>query len=217
MIYKSVLFDLDGTLLNTIEDIADAVNRALKSLSFPVHPVESYKEFVGDGITVLAKRVLPKEEQTSENIAKCLEAINKEYKKGLLIKTKPYNGILDLLKNLIQKKIPIGIVSNKPHELTVHSVKKIFSDINFSVVLGEQNGIPHKPDPAMVLKAAKEINVDPQLCVYVGDSGIDMKTAVLANMYPVGVLWGFRTKEELLANGARLLVEHPLEILKKLF
>ena len=209
----AVLFDLDGTLLDTLEDIAAAVNRALVSLSLPPHPVESYRTFVGEGIAVLARRVLPPDRHSDADAAACLAAISREYGNGLLAKTKPYDGVVDLLRELVKRNIGIAIVSNKPHDLTVRSVETLFAGIPFGAVFGQRKGIAAKPDPTQALAAARELRVAPGVCVYVGDSGIDMQTAVAAGMLPVGVLWGFRTREELLANGAKAIVSRPAEIL----
>ena len=210
---SAVLFDLDGTLLDTLEDIADAVNRALSSLSFPAHPVEAYRKFVGEGIAVLARRVLPPDRQGEADARACLEAVSREYGGGLLVKTKPYDGIPELLKELVKRKIPIAIASNKPHELTLRSVATLFSGIPFGAVFGQRPGIPAKPDPTQALAAARVIGAAPGGCAYVGDSSIDMQTAVAAGMFPVGVLWGFRTREELLEHGAKALIAHPRELL----
>jgi phosphoglycolate phosphatase len=212
---KAVLFDLDGTLLNTLADIADAVNRALASLGYPIHPREAYKRFVGEGIAVLAKRVLPAGNQGEEDVRACLAAINREYGGGLLVKTKPYDGIMDLLRALAKRKIPLAIVSNKPHTLTLRSAT-LFEGIKFGAVLGERKGVPAKPDPAIAFEAAAALGVDPAACLYVGDSGIDMATATCAGMFPVGVLWGFRDKKELVEHGAKALIGHPLDLVNLL-
>lgn len=212
--FSAILFDLDGTLLDTLADIADAVNRALASLGFPAHQKEAYRQFVGDGIAVLAQRVLPKERQSREDVQACLDAIGREYGRGLLVKTKPYRGIPELLAALTERKILCAIVSNKPHDLTLRSVDALLHGIPFGAVLGERSGMPVKPDPAVALEAASLLGVTPAQCAYVGDSGIDMQTAVKAGMYPVGALWGFRGREELVENGAKVLVERPMELLK---
>jgi phosphoglycolate phosphatase len=213
MRYKAVLFDLDGTLLDTLEDIAGAVNRALATLGFPPHPKEAYRHFVGEGIVVLAQRVLPKDRQGEADVQACLSAITREYGSGLLVKTMPYKGIPELLHALGGKKIPCAIVSNKPHDLTLRSVDVLFKGVAFGAVLGERKGVAPKPDPAIALEAASLLGVKPETCLYVGDSGIDMQTAVAAGMFPVGALWGFRGREELLANGAKALIEHPMELM----
>jgi len=211
--YKAVLFDLDGTLLDTIADIGTAVNTALASLGLPGHPIDAYRYFVGDGIEVLARRVLPPDRRSDADVAACLAAINREYGAGLLIRTKPFDGVIKLLSELTRKEILLAVVSNKPHELALRSVAAHFASGQFAVVLGERKDAPTKPDPTLALLAAKTLSVPPDRCLYVGDSGIDMQTAVNAGMYPVGVLWGFRDAEELLATGAKTLIKRPADLL----
>lgn len=214
MRFNAVLFDLDGTLLDTLDDIAAAVNRALASLGLPPHPADAYRHFVGEGIVVLAQRALPNNRRGEADVKVCLSAITREYGSGLLVKTRPYAGIPELLDALGRKKIPCGIVSNKPHDLTLRSVGALFKSVRFGAVLGERKGAAPKPDPAIAFEAASLLGVKPETCLYVGDSGIDMQTAVAAGMYPVGALWGFRGKEELVANGAKELIAHPFELFR---
>jgi len=212
MDFKAVLFDLDGTLLDTLADIAGAVNTALSGLGYPQHPVSAYKYFVGEGIRVLARQVLPNDKKTPENVAACLAAISREYAKGLIEKTRPFDGVPGLLQELITKKIKIGIVTNKPQELTNRSIREFFPGIPFNVVIGEEKGRPIKPDPAGPLMALQAISVKPSECIYVGDSGVDMQTALNTGMFGIGVLWGFRAKEELLTAGAKKIIAKPGEI-----
>jgi phosphoglycolate phosphatase len=213
MAHEAVLFDLDGTLLDTLADIGGAVNAALASLGLPQHPLAAYRYFVGEGIEVLAKRVLPPGRKSAADVAACLAGINREYGAGLLVRTKPFEGVKELLARLHGRKIPLGVVSNKPHELAVRSITANFTDGLFSVILGERKNVPTKPDPAIAIEAAKILSVNPDRCLYVGDSGIDMQTAVNAGMYPVGVLWGFRDADELLVHGAKTLISRPSELL----
>jgi phosphoglycolate phosphatase len=209
----AVLFDLDGTLLDTLADIADAVNIALESLGLPQHPVSAYRYFVGEGIGVLARRVLPDNRKGDADVAACFAAINREYGAGLLIKTRPFDGVPEMLSLLARKKIRLAVVSNKTHELALRSVAAHFDGSLFTAILGERKNVPKKPDPAIALEAARLLSVNHGQCLYAGDSGIDMQTAVNAGMYPVGVLWGFRDADELLANGAKTLIKKPAELL----
>jgi phosphoglycolate phosphatase len=213
MSHSAILFDLDGTLLDTLEDIADAVNRALASLSLPVHPIDAYRTFVGEGISVLARRVLPLGRQGDDDAGACLEAISREYGGGLLVKTKPFAGITDLLNALAKRNIRCGVVSNKPHELAIRSVTTLFASHTFGAVIGQRLDVPTKPDPTGALEAAAILDAKPSDCLYVGDSGIDMQTAQAAGMFGVGVLWGFRNKEELVHCGAKAVISHPNELL----
>jgi phosphoglycolate phosphatase len=212
--YKAVLFDLDGTLLDTLADIAHASNAALATLGFPRHTVEAYRYFVGEGIEVLAKRVLPDSHKSDADVAACLAAINREFGAGLLVETRPYDGIPELLSCLARKNVKLAVVSNKPHEFVLRSVAAHFESGLFSAVLGQRKNVPIKPDPTSALEAARFLSVaDPGQCLYVGDSGVDMRTAVNAGMYPVGVLWGFRDADELTASGAKTLIKKPSELL----
>lgn len=212
--YGAVLFDLDGTLLDTLADIAQASNTALASLGFPQHPVLAYRYFVGEGLDVLARRILPDNHQGEADAAACLAAIKREYGAGLLVKTRPFDGVPEMLSRLARKKLRLAVVSNKSHELALRSIAAHFASGLFSVVLGERKDVPKKPDPTIALEAARLLSVaDPGQCLYVGDSGIDMQTAVNAGMYPVGVLWGFRQRDELLQDGAKKLITHPLQLL----
>jgi phosphoglycolate phosphatase len=213
MTYSAVLLDLDGTLLDTLADIGDAVNTALASLGFPQHPLPAYRYFVGEGIGVLAQRVLPQDRRTDADVAACLAAINREYGAGLLVKTKPFDGIVEMLTQCARKKMKLAVVSNKPHDLALRSVAAHFAGDLFAAILGERKGVPTKPDPSIALEAAKILSVNNDQCIYVGDSGIDMQTAVNAGMYPVGVLWGFRDADELLACGAKTLITKPMDLL----
>ena len=213
MTYSAVLFDLDGTLLDTLADIGGAVNTALASLGFPQHPLPAYRYFVGEGIEVLAQRVLPQDRRTDADVAACLAAINREYGAGLLVKTKPFDGIVEMLTQCARKKMKLAVVSNKPHDLALRSVAAHFAGDLFAAILGERKGVPTKPDPSIALEAAKILSVNNDHCIYVGDSGIDMQTAVNAGMYPVGVLWGFRDADELLACGAKTLITKPMDLL----
>jgi phosphoglycolate phosphatase len=213
MVYAAVLFDLDGTLLDTLADIANASNAALATLGFPRHPVEAYRYFVGEGIEVLARRILPENHRSDSDVAASLAAINREFGAGLLVETRPYDGIPELLSRLAHKSVKLAVVSNKPHEFVLRSVAAHFESGRFSTVLGQRKNVPIKPDPAIALEAARLLSVDPGQCLYVGDSGIDMRTAVNVGMYPVGVLWGFRDADELLATGAKTLIKKPSELL----
>jgi phosphoglycolate phosphatase len=214
MDHTAVLFDLDGTLLDTLADIAHASNAAIATLGFPQHPVQAFRYFVGDGIEVLARRILPENHRSDSDVAASLAAINREFGAGLLVETRPYDGISELLSRLAHKSVKLAVVSNKPHEFVTRSVAANFESGLFSAVLGQRKNVPIKPDPTIALEAARLLSVaDPGQCLYVGDSGVDMRTAVNAGMYPVGVLWGFRDADELLANGAKTLIKKPLELL----
>ena len=213
MNYKAVIFDLDGTLLNSLEDIAGSVNKILSNHDLPTHKTDDYKIFVGSGISELMTRSLPEEERNPDTIDDYVEEFREEYARNWNAKTKPYAGIAAMLDELVSRKIKIAVLSNKLHAFTKQCVDELLPRWKFNIVMGLQNDIPPKPDPTSALQIAKQLNIDPPHILYVGDSDIDMKTAVAACMHPVGVLWGFRTKDELQKNGAKTLIERPQELL----
>jgi len=216
MTFKAVIFDLDGTLLDTIEDLADSMNSVLAKNGYPVHDIEAYKYFVGDGVRNLVQRALPEDKRSPEEIDRSLAAMQAEYAERWANKTVPYPGITGLLDGLAEKGLRCAVLSNKPDASTKQIIDKLLSDWTFYPVFGERQGVPKKPDPAGALEIAHILGVRPEECLYIGDTGVDMKTANDAGMYAVGVLWGFRKKDELLENGAKVLVKEPSEILKLL-
>lgn len=213
MTYKGVIFDLDGTLLYTLRDLTNSVNAALSRAGLPVHDEQEYKYYVGDGVEELARRVLPEMLRNGEAIAKLVADIRQEYSQRWADTTRPYDGIPELLDTLVARRIKMGILSNKPDDSTQATVKKLLDRWRFDVVIGVSPSVPRKPDPTAALKIAKEMGIAPKEILYVGDTDTDMKTAVGAGMHPVGVLWGYRTAEELKANGARELIQEPEELL----
>ncbi len=217
MQYKAILFDLDGTLLDSLEDIGDAVNRVLAGKGFPVHELDAYRYFVGDGTAMLINRALPEEERNDDVIRACLSEYLEDYGRNWNVRTKPYEGIPEMLDALNDRGLKMAILSNKPHEFTKQCATELLSNWNFDVVIGQRNGVPPKPDPAGALEVAKLLNILPADFLYIGDSGVDMKTAVASGMFPVGVLWGFRSMGELKDNGSLALVDRPSEILSLLY
>mgnify|MGYP001444737404 CR=1 FL=1 len=216
MPHKAVLFDLDGTLLDTLSDIGAAVNRVLAGKGFPAHELDVYRYFVGDGSAMLINRALPKEKRTDDVIRTCLAAYLEDYGRNWNVMTKPYEGIPEMLDALNDRGLKMAILSNKNHELAKRCTKELLSNWNFEVVIGQRNGVPPKPDPAGALEVAKRLNLPPVDFLYMGDSGVDMKTAVASGMFPVGVLWGFRSMGELRDNGSLALINRPSEILSLL-
>ena len=216
MPHKAVLFDLDGTLLDTLSDIGAAVNRVLAGKGFPAHELDVYRYFVGDGSAMLINRALPKDKRTDDVIRTCLAAYLEDYGRNWNVMTKPYEGIPEMLDALNDRGLKMAILSNKNHELAKRCTKELLSNWNFEVVIGQRNGVPPKPDPAGALEVAKRLNLPPVDFLYMGDSGVDMKTAVASGMFPVGVLWGFRSMGELRDNGSLALINRPSEILSLL-
>jgi phosphoglycolate phosphatase len=190
------------------------MNLALAELGYPIHPIESYKYFVGDGIENEAKRALPPDAGDEKTIKKCVTLARDAYSRCWTKNTKPYTGIPELLTGLQNKNIPLTVLSNKPDDFTKLMVKKILSRWQFEIVLGAGPETPVKPNPAGAVQIAKQLKIPAEKFVYVGDTNTDMQTANSAGMYAVGALWGFRTAQELLDNGARQLAINPTDILK---
>jgi len=214
--FKAVIFDLDGTLLDTIEDLADSMNAVLAEAGYPLHGIQSYKYFVGKGMKNLVYNALPPEHRNEETIKVFTQKMKEEYAKRWNVKTRPYDGIPELLDILEVKRIDKAVLSNKPDNFTKIIIKELLPKWKFAVVFGERDSIPRKPDPTGALEIAHILNLKPHEILYLGDTGTDMKTAVSAGMYAVGALWGFREKDELIANRAKVVIEHPLELLNLL-
>jgi phosphoglycolate phosphatase len=214
--YKAVLFDLDGTLLDTLNDLTTCMNKALISMGFPEHKKESIKYFIGNGREALAMRSLPENRRDAETLGRLVKCLNAEYDVHGADTTAPYEGIPETLSKLTEKGIRMVILSNKPHDFTVLAVSELLPGWHFEIVRGALPDIPNKPDPTAALQIARELGIPPSQFLYLGDSEIDMQTAVAAGMYPVGALWGFRTAEELLAGGAKVLLQFPTDLLKLL-
>jgi len=217
MNHQAIIFDLDGTLLDTIDDLTDSMNQALSRFGFLGHDRETYKCFVGDGIEALARRALPPENRNEEMVAQCVAAMREEYALRWDKKTHPYPGIPELLDALFQGGWPVSILSNKPDDSTQMAVAKLLPRWSFQIVLGARPSVPKKPDPAAALEIAGLLHLIPDQFLYLGDTGTDMKTALNSGMFPIGVLWGFRTAQELIAHGAKVLIEKPLDLLPYLY
>jgi len=217
MKYKAVLFDLDGTLLDTLEDLADSMNAVLASRGHPTHAVSEYRYFVGDGMEVLARRSLPDGLGTDEaEVHACAVAMRDEYGIRWKSKTRLYPGISDLLDSLTEKGVLLTILSNKPHAFVEEIARHFFKPWRFASAQGARPGIPRKPDPAAALAISRSVAVEPQDFLYLGDTNTDIKTATAAGMFPVGALWGFRTEAELKEAGARALAARPVDVLEVL-
>jgi phosphoglycolate phosphatase len=210
---QAVIFDLDGTLLDTLTDIADAANRALIRSGFPPHDRRAYRWFIGDGSAVLMTRALPETQRSAEMVQTCLTSFIDDYNRNWHQATQPYAGMHDLLEKLHNRDIHFAVVTNKPHRFAVSMMAHYFGHSPFDPILGQQEGIPKKPDPAQALAAAEKMGVQPAACIFLGDSAVDMKTARNAGMQPVGAGWGFRPDDELWNSGAMAVVHHPAELL----
>ena len=194
---KLVIFDLDGTLLDTIADLAESTNHALKQLGYPTHNVETIRTFVGNGINKLLERALPLQEQTEEKVMLMRSHFVPYYDAHNADLSSPYPGIVHLLEDLQGQGIMIAVASNKYQEATVKLVKHYFPTINFIEILGQREGINVKPDPSIVFDILKKANVNKEEVLYVCDSGVDMQTAINAGVDAIGVTWGFRPRTEL--------------------
>jgi phosphoglycolate phosphatase len=212
--YDLAIFDLDGTLLNTIDDLAAACNRALRLCGYPEHPVDAYKIFVGDGIHNMINQALPTEVRADSAAQERAEAFFDEYYKdhGQDF-TGPYEGILEMLAALKQADVKVAVLSNKPHRFMPALMERYFPGV-IDLAFGQREDVPIKPDPTAVHEIIGLMGIDHSRCVYIGDTGTDMDTAVNAKLPPVGVLWGFRTKDELVSHGAKWIINKPMELLE---
>ena len=210
---KLVIFDLDGTLLDTIADLAESANYALKQLGYPTHDVETILTFVGNGINKLLERALPSHEQTEENVIRMRSHFVPYYDVHNADLSNPYPGIVSLLEDLQAKGIQIAVASNKYQEATVKLVKQYFPDIDFIEILGQREGINVKPDPTIVFDILQKADVSKEDILYVGDSGVDMQTAINAGVDAVGVTWGFRPRAELESFQPMGLIDKAEELL----
>lgn len=208
MRYLAALFDLDGTLLNTLDDLADSMNGVLTDLGMPIHEPSSYRRYVGDGMLNLALRAAPKG-TTVETGKRMVGMMDERYGRNWHNKTGPYAGIPELLSELARRGVKLAVLSNKPHRFAKIVVNRFFPEIPFAAVYGERDGVPRKPDPAAALDIARELGVPPEQFIYFGDSDTDMRTANAAGMFAAGVAWGFRSTEELTRAGARTIIEKP--------
>lgn len=213
---KLVIFDLDGTLLNTIADLAAATNQALQHYGYPTHEVEAYRFFVGNGINKLFERALPETERTEENILKIRSQFVPYYDTHNADLSRPYPGIPELLRTLQQKGIKIAVASNKYQAATRKLIAHYFPEINFVEVLGQREGIPAKPDPSIVNEIRIKAGVNEKEILYVGDSNVDMQTARNAGVTALGVAWGFRPRTELEALHPAYIIEKAEELLSLL-
>lgn len=213
---QAVLFDLDGTLLDTVKDLGTATNAVLARFGYPTHPVEAYRAFVGNGVATLARRALPPGEEArlgAEGLRRLMEAVLAAYPEHAKGSAVPYDGIAELLAFLRSRGIARGVLSNKPHAATVAAISHFFPDGGFAPVLGAVPDKPLKPDPSRALEMAAAWNVPPGSVLYLGDTDVDMLTATAAGMYPVGAGWGFRGEEELRAAGAAVICATPREVI----
>lgn len=214
--FQAVIFDLDGTLLDSLEDLANAVNGMLASAGYPQHPLVAYRQFVGDGLEMLVRRALPSHVADSlshEAFVELVRETSANYIRDWASASQPYPQIPFLLEALRKKAIPRSVVTNKPHAWTLRILEHFFADAGFAFIQGAKPDIPRKPNPTSALQAAQFMKVEPYRTVFLGDSNVDMLTAKHAGMRAIGAAWGFRGSEELKAAGAEIVLDNPIDLL----
>ncbi len=209
---KAVVFDFDGTLVNSLFDLADAVNYALKAHGFDTHKVEKFKYFVGNGIPKMIERALPEGCKNIETVNAVKEDFNAYYSVHSTDKTAIYEGVPELITALKSRGYKLGVVTNKSQEMTDIIINKLYGD-TFDYVCGKRDGMPLKPDPASTIFVMQKLGVSPDECVFLGDSSVDIKTGISSGAHAVGELWGFRTADELYESGAKIVIQKPDELL----
>jgi phosphoglycolate phosphatase len=210
--FRAVLFDLDGTLADTLADLANATNHALTALGCPTHLQAAYRYFVGEGARNLCLRVLPANRQHLADDA--LQLMRTHYEAHCFDETRLYPGILELVAALHRRGLKLAVLSNKPDAFTKQMIEHYFRPSPFEIVRGQMTNVLLKPDPTAAQQIAAELGVPPAQWLYLGDTNTDMRTAHNAGMYAVGVLWGFRERAELVESGAQCIVAVPGDILQ---
>ncbi|MCC8192476.1 MAG: HAD family hydrolase [Ruminococcus sp.] len=209
-----VIFDLDGTLVNSVYDLADSVNFVLRENGYPTHETEKFYYFVGNGTRKLCERALPENKRTDAEIDRIHEQFLKRYAKNYLNKTVLYDGIKETVNSLVDRGVKCAVASNKTDIFTKEIIDKLFGSGVFSVVIGKREGYATKPDPKIVFEILERTETQKQNAIFVGDSDVDIKTAHNAGLAAVGCLWGFRTYDELFEAGAEYIIEKPAELLE---
>lgn len=213
---QAAIFDLDGTLIDSLEDLADSANAMLAGYGFPQHDVDLYRFMVGNGSRKLMERCLPEDKSTDAAfVDEALARYKQEYEGRLTAKTRPYAGILTMLARLQDMQVPMSVCTNKHQSAADKITAALFPPGTFREVIGDAEGLPRKPDPAKVLKLAENMGVKPEKIAYFGDTSVDMDTAKNAGAVALGVTWGFRSREELEQHGARFILDMPAELFTK--
>lgn len=217
MPYNAILFDLDGTLLDTLPDIAASANRVLASFGFPQHAIDDFRDYIGEGMSIMYARALPAPAAGDEKlIQRCAAMHREEYGAGWNVQTRPFDGIPELLSALADRNIRTAVLSNKPDRFTQLCIDEYFPPGSFEIVLGHRDEFPLKPDPASALHVAATIDVAPDEVIFLGDTKVDMQTARSAGMFAVGAAWGYRSRAEMLAAGGQAIIDHPRQLIKRL-
>ncbi len=216
MPYAAIIFDLDGTLVDSLDDLAVSMNEVLESMGHPTHPREPYRRFVGDGIVNLVRRALPADVADQGTVEEAVRRMREVYARRCLETTAPYPGIPELLRELRALELKTAVLSNKPEGETRQIVFRLFQGHAFDQVRGARSGIPLKPDPTSALDLLSELGARPADVLYLGDTGTDMQTGRRVGVLTVGVTWGFRDEDELRGSGSQHIIHHPLELLEVL-
>ena len=211
---QAAFFDLDGTLLNTLQDLASSMNEVLEHQGCPQHSVQSYRAFIGDGVHMLVHRALPERMRSQDTVQACVQAFRETYARRWQESTQPYPGIKGLLQALDEQSIHLGVVTNKPHDSAVACIQAYFPQVPFRVIVDQAEGIPPKPDPTALIQAMRACGTAAERCVYIGDSGVDVLAGQRAGALAVGAAWGFRSRQELVEHGADHVLEAPLDFLR---
>jgi len=208
---KCILFDLDGTLINTLEDLADATNYAITKRGYRPREPEEFKMFAGSGAEVMIRMAMDSPELSQQEMSCIYYDYLEFYRQHYIDKTAAYDGLNELISVLKSKELKLAVVTNKVEEMAIVILNKLFPG-SFDCIFGQREGVPAKPDPTAATLVMNELNVKPGECIFLGDSGIDILTAVNSGACPVGVTWGFRQRAELLENGARHIIDAPDEL-----
>ncbi len=211
---SALIFDLDGTLVDTLEDLAETGNTILREFGFPTHPVDAYRYFVGNGALALIENILPA--QGKHRAADGLKRFQTLYMNNWQQHAAPFTGVVELVETLVRRQFPLAVLSNKPHDFTTLFVDHFFPQQPFRLVYGHREGGPRKPDPTMALRILEELGCDAAASWFIGDTSVDMQTGTAAKMKTVGVTWGFRDRRELVESGADSVIDSPSQLLELL-
>ena len=209
---KGIIFDLDGTLLNTLHSVGSSHNRMLAQLNYPSHPINAYRYFIGNGARMCISRCLPSSAQSEEIINNALEIQQADYQTSWHRDVTVYPGVNESLARLKENTTKIAVLSNKDHRFTTQCIHFFFPTPESELFQGHSPDVPHKPDPTGAISIARHFQLDPEEIALIGDSAMDIETALAANMYAVGALWGFRDRQELIDAGANELISEPGQI-----
>ena len=212
MKFSAVIFDLDGTLLDSLPDIAAAANEVLQQQGFPIHSLDAYRYLVGEGVVRLFVKALPQDQAGESLVADCVRRFHETYDRTWNLHSRSFEGIAQLLTELTRRQMALAVLSNKPHEFTRKCVEHYLGRFPFQAVEGTRDGMARKPDPAPAVAIAAQLALPASEFAFVGDTAVDMQTATAAGMYAIGASWGYREVDELQAAGARTVIDCPAQL-----